>query len=479
MKRIISIVAIVAASLLAAVSCEKEKITIVESTGVTVSPSSLTMLVGEVKELSAAIAPDNTTSNLVKWSSSNNKVASVSQYGFVSGVGVGTATITATNGKIKGTCTVTVNPIKVTGVTVTPATAEAFDFSELTLTAKVEPSNATDKTVTWESSDKNLATVNKDGVVSTLAPGKVTITATTTDGSFKASAQITIKKSDNLNVWVNDDEGKAEIDGGDNAVTKDFLSYSKGIVTWPKNETGAIRKATIVFENGKSVTVTQIGPDDFKGEWNVTAKIFCQDNRFYKNPGAARVVSGIKAGKALLGETLKDGNGNEYTNQIGFDGFYDEGIILDACVDINYTAKTYRIGLFLDGRKAQWDPAIKKFVAFLPELCTTSSAGAFGSPWKFEAPDMGTPDYEWLWFEPEAGSFSKFVYSCQKVAQKHTFSGYASTPYICGISVVKFDKEEATAANQSGSYDTIYQFNYGKDNKEPDIVNVGIILEKK
>ena len=164
MKRIISIVAIVAASLLAAVSCEKEKITIVESTGVTVSPSSLTMLVGEVKELSAAIAPDNTTSNLVKWSSSNNKVASVSQYGFVSGVGVGTATITATNGKIKGTCTVTVNPIKVTGVTVTPATAEAFDFSELTLTAKVEPSNATDKTVTWESSDKNLATVNKDGV---------------------------------------------------------------------------------------------------------------------------------------------------------------------------------------------------------------------------------------------------------------------------------------------------------------------------
>ena len=274
MKKFISIVAIAAASLLAVVSCEKEKVTIIESDGITVSPTTLTLTVGEVGELSAVIAPENATSNLVTWSSSDKKIASVSQFGRVSAVGVGTAVITAKNGKSTATCKVTVNPVKVTGVTVSPATAEVYDFSELTLTANVQPANATDKTVTWESSDKNLATVNKDGVVSTLAPGKVTITATTNDGGFKASAQITIKKSDNLNIWVNDNEGKAEIEGGSKDVTKDFLKYSNGNVTWDKNTTGKIRIATMLFENGKSITVTQIGPEDFAGTWSFTGKTF-------------------------------------------------------------------------------------------------------------------------------------------------------------------------------------------------------------
>lgn len=84
-----------------------------------------------------------------------------------------------------------VAPVPVTGVTVSP-TSDSIAVSEtLTLTATVAPEDATNKAVTWSSSNDSIATV-VDGVVTGVAAGNATITVTTVDGSFTATCEITV-----------------------------------------------------------------------------------------------------------------------------------------------------------------------------------------------------------------------------------------------------------------------------------------------
>ncbi|UXX81021.1 Ig-like domain-containing protein [Reichenbachiella carrageenanivorans] len=62
-----------------------------------------------------------------------------------------------------------------------------FDFNET-----VSPSNATNKSVTWNSSNTNVATVNGSGVVTTVSPGSANITVVTADGGFSAGCMVTV-----------------------------------------------------------------------------------------------------------------------------------------------------------------------------------------------------------------------------------------------------------------------------------------------
>ena len=82
--------------------------------------------------------------------------------------------------------------IDVTGVGVAPSTASIVEGSSLPLTATVTPANATDKSVAWTSSAEGVATVDEDGVVSAVAEGSATITATTTDGGFTDTCAVTV-----------------------------------------------------------------------------------------------------------------------------------------------------------------------------------------------------------------------------------------------------------------------------------------------
>lgn len=92
----------------------------------------------------------------------------------------------------------TVQSVAVESVTLDETTAEfakgsdGFDVASKTLTATVAPENATDKTVTWTSSDEAVATV-ADGVVTPVGVGKATITVTTKDGEKTASCEVTVK----------------------------------------------------------------------------------------------------------------------------------------------------------------------------------------------------------------------------------------------------------------------------------------------
>lgn len=132
----------------------------------------------------------------MSWKSDDTAVATVDQNGKVTAVGKGSATITATteDGKYTATCTVKVSPAPVAAndVTLTPDKTTLNVGEKQTLTATVLPADATNKNVTWVSSDTSVATV-ENGVVTAIGKGTATITVTTADGGYTATCEVTVK----------------------------------------------------------------------------------------------------------------------------------------------------------------------------------------------------------------------------------------------------------------------------------------------
>ena len=170
--------------------------TTIAVTGVTLAPTAVSISSGGSSQLTATVAPANATNKTVAWSSSNNLVATVSATGLVTAVGAGTATITVTtqDGNFTATCavTVTIISVSVTGVSVTPATSSITVGGTAQLTATVAPANATNKTIAWTSSNNLVATVSAAGLVTGVAAGNATITATTRDGNFTSTCAVTV-----------------------------------------------------------------------------------------------------------------------------------------------------------------------------------------------------------------------------------------------------------------------------------------------
>ncbi|EOH96111.1 M6 family metalloprotease domain-containing protein [Enterococcus moraviensis ATCC BAA-383] len=170
---------------------------VIKVTGVSVNPAALELEEKTSKELTATITPANATNKTVKWASSDETIAKVTAEGKVEAIKAGKATITATteDGKKTAASEVTVIPavIKVTGVSVNPAALELEEKTSGQLTATVTPTDATNKTVTWSSSNEAVATVTTAGKVEAIKAGKATITATTEDGKKTAVTELTVK----------------------------------------------------------------------------------------------------------------------------------------------------------------------------------------------------------------------------------------------------------------------------------------------
>ena len=164
-------------------------------TGVSLDNSSITLTVGSTQTLTATVTPADALNKSVTWSSSNTSVATVSSYGVVTAKAVGNATITVTtsDGGKTATCAVTVTPISVTGVSLNKSSLTLYENDSETLVATVTPSNATNKSVTWSSSNTSVASVSSSGKVTALAAGSAVITVTTSDGNKKATCSVTVK----------------------------------------------------------------------------------------------------------------------------------------------------------------------------------------------------------------------------------------------------------------------------------------------
>lgn len=158
--------------------------------------SATTISIGGSETLTVTYTPaDANTGKAITWTSNNEAVATVDANGKVTGVAAGTATITATSEKGKtATCTVTVEAVSVNGVSLNKSTLSLEEGKSETLTATVLPANATNKNVSWSSSNTTVATVNANGAVTAVKAGTATITVTTEDGSKTATCAVTVKE---------------------------------------------------------------------------------------------------------------------------------------------------------------------------------------------------------------------------------------------------------------------------------------------
>ena len=252
---------------------------------ITVSPESVTLTaLGETKTLTKTIEPDNATDTSVRWTSSDTGVATVTQSGVVKAMANGTAVITckAKDGSEKtGQCTITVDipessestDVKVNSITVSPASVTLTSSGETkNLAATIEPSNATDTSVNWTSSNIGVATVTQSGVVTAVSNGTSVITCKAQDGS---------NKTGQCTVTVNIPESGGDTDIKVSSVTVSPESATLTSAGETKNLTATIEpsNATDTSVNWTSsdtgvATVTQSGV--VRAVSNGTAVITCK-----------------------------------------------------------------------------------------------------------------------------------------------------------------------------------------------------------
>ena len=162
-------------------------------TGVTLNKTATSLLVGGSETLTATVAPAEATNKKVTWKSDKPEIATVDANGKVTGVKAGEATITVTteDGGKTATCKVTVKPNLVSEITL--AALAIYVGESKAVTATVKPDDATNKELTWKSSDESIATVDATGKVTGVKIGTTTITATARDGSgVSGSCTVTV-----------------------------------------------------------------------------------------------------------------------------------------------------------------------------------------------------------------------------------------------------------------------------------------------
>ena len=241
-------------------------------TEVKLNKTQTSILVGASETLVATVLPENATNQKVSWKSSNEAVATVDANGKVTGVKAGEATITVTteDGGMTATCKVYVNTatVAVTGVMLNKTETTILEGSSETLVATVLPENATNRNVSWKSSDEAVATVDANGKVTGVKAGEAVITVTTEDGKKTNTCKVTVK-SNTVNV--------------------------KGVV---------LNKTSISIPIGEDETLAaKVLPENATNQ-NVTWSC--------KNPEIASVdangkVTGIKAGMTIVTVTTEDG----------------------------------------------------------------------------------------------------------------------------------------------------------------------------
>ena len=312
-------------------------------TGITLDQTSASLKVNESITLTATVSPTNATDKTLTWSTSDESVATVSN-GVVIAVKTGTATVTAQAGDKKATCSITVEATPVTSVTLDRTSASLNVNESITLTATVKPDDATDKTVTWTSSNESIASVT-EGVVTAHKGGTATITAQAGDKTAtceitvksipvtsvtldKTSASLKVKETvtliatvkpddatDKTVTWTSSNENVATVTDGvvtAHNIGTATVSAKAGDITAVCNVTVEPTPVTEITLNKTSATLTEgdeitltatVKPDD------ATNKNFTWSS---SDPSVASVADGkvkaLKAGTTTISAVTEDGN---------------------------------------------------------------------------------------------------------------------------------------------------------------------------
>ena len=175
-------------------------------TSINIRPKDIILTVGDKKKIEPVIKPARATNKSVAFKSGNTNVATVDLNGEVTAVSEGSTEITVITVDGGFTVSVKINVesdgisldenVSVTGVSLSPENLNLKEGDKEKLTATVEPEDATDATVTFNSSDNKVASVNNNGMVTAESEGSVTITVTTNDGGFEDTSEVTVETAD-------------------------------------------------------------------------------------------------------------------------------------------------------------------------------------------------------------------------------------------------------------------------------------------
>ncbi len=274
-------------------------------TSVEIAEENITIDKGNTANVVATIKPDNATNKNVTWSSLDEDIATVSN-GVIKGESAGTTTVTVTteDGEMTDSVRVTVienegtKTVNVTGVKLDIELEEGVQLqidkgSTYTLNAIVEPSNATNKNISWESSDNTIATV-KNGVITGISEGTATITVTTEDGNKTASVVVKVTGNSNIkveSVKLNKDTLNLEVGDTTNlVVTFNPVNANNKNVTWSSSneKVASITKTGIItaLEKGETIitVTTEDGNKTASCKLTVTEKTNTDDD-IYKSDG--------------------------------------------------------------------------------------------------------------------------------------------------------------------------------------------------
>ncbi len=252
---------------------------------VTMEMKKLSLLIGASPEnacaqLTAIIEPMDAYHQDVTWTSSNEKVAVVDECGIVTALARGNATITATSKDPsvtrKSTCQVTVTQA-VTEITMDQETVNLPVGKNVSVKAKVGPSDAGIKQLIWSSSDESIARVTGNGAVQGVAAGQATITATAKDGSGVTAQCI---------VTVVTPVRKVTLDSK-NVVLAVGTTWKVSAAAEPEDAT--IRDLVWTSSNEKVATVDENGTIKGVGKGNATISAMAVDGSKVKGTVSVRV----------------------------------------------------------------------------------------------------------------------------------------------------------------------------------------------
>ena len=245
----------------------------IKVTGVKLNKSETSLLVGGNETLTATVLPEDATNQNVTWKSDKPEIATVDANGKVTGVKAGEATITVTteDGGKTATCKVTVKPNLVSEITL--AALAIYVGESKAITATVKPDDATNKALTWTSSDETVATVDNTGKVTGKKIGTATITATARDGSgVSGSCTVTVLS------------------------TVKKVTVTPANLTLGQNKSYTLKATVEVFGSGTDTGVTWTSSDTTIATVDATGKVTATDK-----VGTVTITATSKADPAKKG----------------------------------------------------------------------------------------------------------------------------------------------------------------------------------
>ncbi len=209
------------------------------------------------------------TGRAVTWGSSDQTVATVNANGLVTGVALGSATITATSEGKSGTSSITVTKIPVGSVTVAPPSKALLVTQTVSLSATVRDSVGTiviDRPVSWGSNNTLVATVSSTGLVTAVAPGIATITATSETKSGTSTITVSLVPVSTVVVQPAQDTLVVNATAQLTAATLDSIGgvLTGRVVTWGSSDAttasvSASGLVTALKAGGATITATSEG----------------------------------------------------------------------------------------------------------------------------------------------------------------------------------------------------------------------------